>query len=105
MLALFRCQSYAGLLSIAIVVLFATSGCAVTSRPGSGTDNRGPLPASTRPAYNLAGYPQSFKDGYIDGCETAKASAWGWKDESRFKSDAQYRLGWGDGFNLCHGKQ
>jgi hypothetical protein len=68
-------------------------------------DTRGPLPVSTRPAYNLAGYPQPFKDGYIDGCETAKGSAWGWKDESHFKTDAQYRLGWGDGFNLCHGKR
>lgn len=54
-----------------------------------------------RPAYNLAGYPQAAKDGYIDGCETARKSEYGRKDAKRFSADAQYRMGWNDGFAIC----
>ena len=60
-----------------------------------------PAPQPTRPVYNLTGYSPSFKDGYIDGCETAKKTANGAKDEQRFAGDKQYRLGWNDGFSLC----
>lgn len=42
----------------------------------------GPLPPSTRPTYNLAGYPKAAQEGYIDGCETAKQSAYGFKDKN-----------------------
>ncbi len=64
-----------------------------------------PLPPSTRPTYNLAGYPPAFKDGYIDGCETAKKTSYGHKDEGRFSKDSQYRNGWKDGFNICLNKK
>jgi len=53
------------------------------------------------PAYNLAGYPPAVRDGYIDGCETAKKSDYGRKDEKRFAADARYRMGWNDGFSIC----
>lgn len=65
----------------------------------------GPLPPSTRPVYNLAGYPKAVQDGYIDGCETAKQSAYGFKDKKRFAADAQYQMGWNDGFSICRGKR
>lgn len=64
-----------------------------------------PLPPSTRPTYNLAGYPPAFKDGYIDGCESAKKTSYGHKDENRFSKDSQYRNGWKDGFNICLNKK
>ncbi len=82
----------------AFFLIMALAGCAATEqaqRPG------GPLRPSVRPAYNLTGYPPAFKDGYIDGCETAKKTAFALKDKRRFANDTQYRLGWNDGLSLC----
>jgi hypothetical protein len=59
--------------------------------------------AAPRPAYNLAGYPPAVRDGYIDGCETARNSPYGHKDAKRFEADPRYRMGWNDGFALCSG--
>lgn len=42
-----------------------------------------------------------MRDGYIDGCESARKSAYGRKDEKRFAADAKYRMGWNDGFSIC----
>ncbi len=54
-----------------------------------------------RPQYNLSGYPPAAREGYIDGCETAKKSPYAHKDEKRFAADAQYRTGWNDGLSIC----
>lgn len=54
-----------------------------------------------RPAYNLSGYPPAVRDGYIDGCETAKGSSFGRKDARRIASEPQYSMGWNDGFSIC----
>tara|TARA_Y100001936_G_scaffold254041_1_gene323961 strand:+ start:2172 stop:2429 length:258 start_codon:yes stop_codon:yes gene_type:complete len=62
------------------------------------------LVTSMLPTYNLAGYLPAFKDGYIDGCETAKRSVHGTKNKKRFAKENQYRNGWKDGYNLCLGK-
>ena len=89
-----------------IFLLSVVAGCATTNTPsGEGTRPPGPLPPSTRPTYNLAGYPPGFKDGYIDGCETSKGSAYGHKDAQRMVSDAQYLMGWKDGFDICRSKR
>jgi len=89
-----------------VLTLLVLSGCtALPSSPPPEVDTRGPLPPSTRPAYNLAGYPAEFKDGYIDGCETAKGSQFGWKDPRRFEADKQYRQGWQDGNQICSAKR
>ena len=86
----------------AIFMVSVLAGCAAV-----GQDQRpsGPLPPSARPTYNLSGYPPAFKEGYIDGCETAKKTSYGYKDERRFAADNQYRAGWNDGFGLCQGKR
>ncbi|MDH5480751.1 MAG: hypothetical protein OEX11_08330 [Nitrosomonas sp.] len=60
-----------------------------------------PLPRSTRPAYNLSGFPQATREGYIDGCEMAKQTEFGARDEERYEVEHQYRMGWDDGFELC----
>ncbi len=65
----------------------------------------GPLPPSTRPVYNLAGYPEAAQQGYINGCETAKQSAYGFKDKKRYAADVQYQMGWNDGFSICRSKR
>jgi hypothetical protein len=52
---------------------------------------------ASRPTYNLTGYPPAVRDGYIDGCESAKQAAYARKDAKRMTSDAQYSMGWNDG--------
>jgi hypothetical protein len=84
-------------------LLLLAAGCAtapgMTSPP---EPYKGPPRAEApRPKYNLAGYPPAFRDGYIDGCETAKESDFARKDGARFTSDAQYKTGWQDGNAIC----
>ena len=66
--------------------------------PEEGAKRRAKAPP---PAYNLAGYPPAARDGYIDGCETARKSGSGRKDDKRFAADPRYRMGWNDGFAIC----
>jgi len=91
-----------------IFVVSVLASCAIfepAQRPPENIERPlGPLPPSTRPTYNLSGYPPATKEGYIDGCETAKKSEYGFKDTDRYESDGQYRMGWDDGFDLCHGE-
>ena len=49
---------------------------------------------------NLGGYSDSFKQGYADGCESAGARGQR-RDETRFKTEADYMMGWNDGFSVC----
>lgn len=102
---------YAMRLIILAIALSGVSGC-TTMAPAQQTLDlglestepvrpAGPLPPSARPVYNLAGWPEAMKTGYIDGCETAKESSYGFKDNARYASDGQYKVGWNDGFDLC----
>ena len=93
-----------------LVVVLVAAGCA-GPRPvvrdkvetdKQATERRQQAP---RPAYNLAGYPPAVREGYIDGCESAKGSAHGRKDEKRFAADGQYSMGWNDGFSICKPKR
>jgi hypothetical protein len=89
-------------LAAPIFLMILIAGCATTAevpRPA------GAPPANKRPVYNLTGYSPAFKDGYIDGCETSKKTRYGAKDERRFSADAQYRMGWNDGYSVCRGKR
>ena len=60
---------------------------------------------ASRPTYNLAGYPPGVREGYIDGCESAKRSEYARKDAKRFAADPQYSMGWNDGFGICSQKK
>ena len=97
------------LLLLASMIL---AGCAArppaaVAPPPASTTTESPAQAqerrqqASRPTYNLAGYPPAVRDGYIDGCETAKATKYGRKDAARFSADAQYQMGWNDGFGIC----
>ncbi len=66
--------------------------------PAQATQRRAEAP---RPQYNLTGYPPAVRDGYIDGCETARKSSYGRKDAKRMAADSQYSMGWNDGFSIC----
>jgi hypothetical protein len=59
---------------------------------------------AARPNYNLAGYPPAVREGYIDGCESAKATPYARKDAGRMSGDPQYSMGWNDGFSICQKK-
>lgn len=88
-----------------LALMFAAAGCATTRPPApreeTPTQAQERREAAPRPAYNLAGYPPAVRDGYIDGCESAKKSDYGRKDEKRFAADPQYRMGWNDGLSIC----
>jgi hypothetical protein len=93
-----------------LFLLLLAAGCA--SRPlapppdqpeavAAATERRA---QATRPAYNLTGYPAAVRDGYIDGCESAKQSDFARKDNKRIGEDPQYAMGWNDGFSICNKK-
>ena len=67
-----------------LVALLA--GCAGRSRPRS---------RSTWAAISPA-----FKQGYADGCESAGARSQR-RDETRYKTEADYMMGWNDGYSVC----
>jgi hypothetical protein len=73
----------------------------VTTTPETPTQAQERRQQASRPTYNLAGYPPAVREGYIDGCETAKGTKYGRKDAGRFAGDAQYQMGWNDGFGIC----
>src|SRR5262245_37488525 len=87
-----------------IAALFL-SACAVLPPPAPTVET--PVQAQQRraeapkPQYNLTGYPPAVRDGYIDGCETARKSSYGRKDATRMAGDPQYSMGWNDGFAIC----
>jgi hypothetical protein len=49
---------------------------------------------------NLSGFPPDFRRGYADGCDSARSLTMR-RDESSFRSNAQYAAGWNDGNSIC----
>ncbi|HET7731528.1 MAG TPA: hypothetical protein VFK48_16005 [Usitatibacter sp.] len=94
---------------LVLATLLAAAGCAVRPPLSSLPPDKPETPAqaverrtkASRPTYNLAGYPPAVREGYIDGCESAKRSAYARKDAKRFASDPQYEMGWNDGYGIC----
>ena len=92
------------LLCLALVI----AGCAVRpvqtvppDRPETPVQAQERRTKASRPTYNLSGYPPAVREGYIDGCESAKKSPYARKDAKRFAADAQYSMGWNDGHSIC----
>lgn len=50
---------------------------------------------------NLAGFPPGYKQGYADGCSSARSVLGSTKNAKRFKSDPRYAQGWRDGADVC----
>ena len=90
-----------------MLLILLASGCATVSPvgPPPATPYGTPTPAQPQgnpqpPAnINLQGSPLEYRQGYADGC--ASVSGTERKDDTRFKSDSQYRGGWQDGNALC----
>ncbi|HXS52586.1 MAG TPA: hypothetical protein VN782_08650 [Usitatibacter sp.] len=83
------------------IALLAGACSAFPERAESPTQAAERRAQAPRPAYNLAGYPPAARAGYVDGCESAKRSEYGHKDESRMANDPQYAMGWNDGYSIC----
>ena len=62
-------------------------------------------PDPDKPNVNLGGYAPEFKQGYADGCASAQSPLRRTRDETRFKSDANYAQGWADGYAICGRKR
>ena len=87
-----------------LFILLAAAGCAtrpIPTGPETAADAAERRAQAAKPTYNLAGYPPAVREGYIDGCESAKHSSYARKDAKRFASDPQYEMGWNDGFGIC----
>jgi|SRR4051812_4527464 hypothetical protein len=90
----------------AMAIVLVLAGCAThpaviptaPETPAAAAERR---TSAAKPTYNLAGYPPAVREGYIDGCESAKHSDYARKDVKRFAADAQYEMGWNDGFGIC----
>jgi hypothetical protein len=77
---------------------FLLAACASVSPPAASpvTQSGNPNPPAN---VNLSGYPLEFRQGYADGCTSARGPAQ--RDETRYKADSQYRQGWEDGKSIC----
>lgn len=83
----------------------AFAGCATTPLPpASGATQPGaqPLAEPPPPPVNLQGFPLAYRQGFGDGCSTARGTAR--KDVTRFGSEGNYRVGWQDGAAQCRAK-
>lgn len=96
---------------VVVAVALAVAGCAVAppapvapSRPETPREGAERRSKAARPAYNLTGYPPAVREGYIDGCESAKRTPYARKDAARMSSDPQYSMGWNDGYSICRSK-
>ena len=94
----------------ALLLALAATGCATQpmapppNQPEPQAQAQERRAKAPRPAYNLAGYPPAVKEGYIDGCESAKHTPYARKDAARMANDPQYSMGWNDGFSICQKK-
>ncbi len=74
------------------------SACATQGPP----TREAPLPPTAEPPppnVNLSGFPLQYRQGYADGCASAKGAER--KDATRISADPNYRTGWQDGSALC----
>ena len=84
-----------------VMITMLISGCAATA-PGTKPSTR---PKIDQPQVNLAGYPPPFREGYLDGCNSARQNTQSIKDDERYKSDSMYAAGWRDGYDICSNTQ
>jgi len=93
----------------ALLLALMLGACAMPA-PGPARDagsgaSAPPTPANVEPpppAVNLSGFPLPYRQGYADGCASAKGPER--KDGARFAADGNYRTGWADGMALCRKK-
>jgi len=57
------------------------------------------VPSALAPV-NLSGYSAPFREGYSDGCQSAGTRNER-RNDSRYRTEADYMMGWNDGFSIC----
>ena len=70
---------------LGLCAVLSVAGCADVS-PGRGGE------AAPAAPVNLSGYPSEYRQGHADGCGSARGAMR--RDQRRYASDANYRLGW-----------
>ncbi len=76
------------------------AACAsLSGSPAGGAGSGSAAPTAARPGINLSGYSVAFKEGYADGCETARQAPR--RNAKRYGTDADYTMGWNDGQAMC----
>jgi hypothetical protein len=56
-------------------------------------------PKASAPPINLSGYSPAFRQGFEEGCDTARGNMR--RNEQRYTQDGQYARGWDDGRAIC----
>jgi hypothetical protein len=59
----------------------------------------GSTPEPKARVVNQSGYSETFRQGYSEGCESAGGRQR--RNESRYKTEADYMMGWNDGYSAC----
>lgn len=94
--------------ALALALTFIAAGCATSPRSDAPVPRGEPAPAPSQPSVqrpsppapvNLSGYSPAFKQGYSDGCASARGSMR--RDDARYRSDNDYMMGWSDGNSVC----
>jgi hypothetical protein len=94
--------------ALAVLCCIAIAGCVTTPTavaPVEPPPVAAPMPRNAEPpppTINLSGFPLPYRQGYADGCASAKGAER--KDAARFGADPNYRTGWQDGIALCRKK-
>lgn len=90
--------------------LALVAGCATAPREEPPVRPQTPAPSqpsTQRPAppppVNLSGYSPAFKQGYSDGCASARGTMR--RDDARYRSDNEYMMGWSDGNSVCRARR
>ena len=84
------------------------AGCATVPEkpPAAPAPTAPPLPRTAEPPpppVNLSGFPLPYRQGFADGCASAKGVER--KDAGRYPSDPNYKTGWLDGLSQCRPKK
>jgi len=92
----------AGIAGLVLAIAFA--GCATApsqppQAPVEPATSAPPLANPPPPPVNLQGFPLAYRQGFGDGCSTARGTER--KDGTRFGNDGNYRVGWQDGVAQC----
>jgi hypothetical protein len=56
--------------------------------------------APPRKVVNQSGYSETFRQGYAEGCDSAGSRS-PRRNETRYKTEADYMMGWNDGYSAC----
>lgn len=91
--------------AVMFAIACALSMTACVTAPVGPSPAAPPLPRNAEPpppSVNLSGFPLPYRQGYADGCASAKGPER--KDSERFGADPNYRMGWMDGIALCRRK-